>query len=443
MARVLLVDDEITMLQMVSELLRSEGHEVHPFNNTAAALEALESIQPELVITDLYLDKARAGGMDVLKKARALNPPAVGIVITGFGSIETAVEAMKHGSFDYLEKPFKLDELKLCVQRALNYNDVASENVYLKKQLGTKFRFNQIIGTSPKMQDVLKMIEKVADTDSTILVLGESGTGKELVARALHFNSRRRNAPFVPINCSALPENLLESELFGHRKGAFTGAIADKKGLFQEADGGTIFLDEIGTMPPMLQSRLLRVLQEKEVRRVGDNTPILVNVRVLAATNEPLEKRIKDGTFREDLYYRLNVIPIALGALRERTDDIPLLVAHFLKGKVHARNGKPFQLTRAAIEALCAHDWPGNVRELENAIERACALAEENVIQAGDLPPQLQRYVNFAGATDTAIENRTAPAPNMEALRELEAVSDLASNGGDGRATGTINDTTG
>jgi len=418
MARVLLVDDEITMLQMVSELLRSEGHEVHPFNNTTAALEALENIQPELVITDLYLDKARAGGMDVLKKARALNPPAVGIVITGFGSIETAVEAMKHGSFDYLEKPFKLDELKLCVQRALNYNDVASENVYLKKQLGTKFRFNQIIGTSPKMQDVLKMIEKVADTDSTILVLGESGTGKELVARALHFNSRRRNAPFVPLNCSALPENLLESELFGHRKGAFTGAINDKKGLFQEADGGTIFLDEIGTMPPMLQSRLLRVLQEKEVRRVGDNTPVYVNVRVLAATNESLEKRIKEGTFREDLFYRLNVIQIALPPLRDKSDDLPLLVGHFLKDKVSPRNGKQFRVTRQAMEVLCAHDWPGNVRELENAIERACALCEENIIQVKDLPPNLQKYIGTV-SSDTIFETRSdAPPSNMVVLSE-------------------------
>lgn len=418
MARVLLVDDEITMLQMVSELLRSEGHEVHPFNNAQAALDALDNIQPELVITDLYLDKARAGGMEVLKKARGLNPPGVVIVITGFGSIETAVEAMKFGAYDYLEKPFKLDELKLCVQRALNYNDVASENVYLKKQLGKKYKFNQLIGTSPKMQDVLKMIEKVADSDSTILILGESGTGKELVARALHFNSRRQFAPFIPVNCSALPENLLESELFGHRKGAFTGAIADKKGLFQEADGGTIFLDEIGTMSSMLQSRLLRVLQEKEVRRVGDNTPVYVNVRVLAATNEPLEKRIKDGAFREDLYYRLNVIPIGLPALRDRTEDIPLLVSHFLKDKVSPRNGKAFQVTRQTMEVLCKHDWPGNVRELENAIERACALCEDNVLQVTDLPPSLQKYAPQT-SMDTVIETRSgAPPSSMVVLSD-------------------------
>src|SRR5438876_10921012 len=218
------------------------------------------------------------------------------------------------------------------------------------------------------MQEVFKMLERVADTDSTILILGESGTGKELVAKALHYNSRRQFAPFVPVNCSALPENLLESELFGHRKGAFTGAINDKKGLFQEADGGTVFLDEVGSMSAMLQSRLLRVLQEREVRRVGDNIPIYVNVRVVAASNEPLEKRIKDGTFREDLYYRLNVIPIHLPSLRERRDDIPLLVAHFLKTKVNPQTNRSFQLTRQAMEILCNYYWPGNVRELENAV---------------------------------------------------------------------------
>src|SRR5437868_13133992 len=318
MAKVLLVDDELTMVQMVSELLRQEGHDVFPFTNGAAAVAALTTHSPEIVITDLYLDKTRAHGLEILEKARALTPPASVIVITAFGSIETAVEAMKNGAYDYLAQPFKLDELNLCIQRALSYNTAISENFYLRKQLKKKYQFSQIIGTAPKMQGVFKMIERVADTDSTILVLGESGTGKELVARALHFNSRRQFAPFVPINCSALPENLLESELFGHRKGSFTGALNDKKGLFQEADGGTIFLDEIGTMPAMLQSRLLRVLQEKEVRRVGDNMPVYVNVRVVAATNESLEQRIKDGTFREDLYYRLNVIPILLPPLRER-----------------------------------------------------------------------------------------------------------------------------
>ena len=400
MAKVLLADDEVTMVQMVTELLRAEGHEVFPFTNGNSALEAVENIAPELVITDLYLDKTRAQGLEILHKARSLSPPAVVIVITGFGTIETAVEAMKKGAYDYLEKPFKLDELKLCVQRALSYNDAISENVYLRKQLKKKYQFSQIIGSSSKMQEVFKMIERVADTDSTILILGESGTGKELAAKALHFNSRRQFAPFVPVNCSALPENLLESELFGHRKGAFTGAISDKKGLFQEADGGTIFLDEVGSMSAMLQSRLLRVLQEREVRRVGDNVPFYVNVRVVAASNEPLEERIKEGTFREDLYYRLNVIPIHLPSLRERRDDIPLLTGHFLKDKVHPRTGQPYQITRQAMEVLSAHDWPGNVRELENAIERACALCEDSIIRVADLPPVLQQYAK-GSSSDT------------------------------------------
>jgi len=254
------------------------------------------------------------------------------------------------------------------------------------------------------------------------LLLGESGTGKELVARALHFNSRRQHAPFVPINCSALPENLLESELFGHRRGAFTGAINDKKGLFQEADGGTIFLDEVGSMSPLLQSRLLRVLQEREIRRVGDNTPIYVNVRVVAAANEPLEPRIKQGTFREDLYYRLNVIPICLPGLRERRDDIPLLVAHFLKGKVSARTGRPFQITRSAMEVLCAHDWPGNVRELENAIERAAALCEGDIIQTGDLPAAPRAA---AKPPASPLENEVEPLPAVPAaaLYPLHSIS--------------------
>jgi len=378
---------------MVTELLRREGHEVLPFSTFAPALEALEAQVPELVITDLYLDKTRTHGLEILQKARALNPPATVIVITAYATIETAVDAMKKGAFDYLEKPFKVDDLRLCVQRALSYNVAVSENIYLRKQLKKKYQFSQLIGNSPVIQDVFKMIERVADTDSTILILGESGTGKELVARALHFNSRRQFAPFIPINCSALPENLLESELFGHCKGAFTGAINDKKGLFQEADGGTIFLDEIGSMPPVLQSRLLRVLQEREVRRVGDNIPVSVNVRVLSATNEPLEKRIEEGTFREDLFYRLNVIPITLPSLRERREDIPLLAMHFLRNKINSRSGKLYSITRKALEVLSTHDWPGNVRELENAIERACALCEDSTIRVADLPPILRRNI--------------------------------------------------
>src|SRR3984885_13314983 len=357
MAKVLLVDDELTMVQMVTEMLRQEGHEVFPFTNSKDAFAALDTHTPEVVVTDLYLDKTRAHGLEILQKARSITPPASVIVITAFGSIETAVEAMKSGAYDYLEKPFKVDELNLCIQRALSYNEAISENLYLRKQLKKKYQFNQLIGTSPKMQAVFKMVERVADTDSTILIRGESGTGKELVARALHFNSRRQFAPFIPVNCSALPENLLESELFGHRKGSFTGAVNDKKGLFHEADGGTIFLDEVGSMSPTLQSRLLRVLQEREVRRVGENVATYINVRVLAATNEPLEKKIKDGSFREDLYYRLNVIPIVMPSLRDRAEDIPLLVAHFLRDKVNPRTGQSIQITRQAMDTIGLHNW--------------------------------------------------------------------------------------
>jgi two-component system, NtrC family, response regulator AtoC len=402
MAKVLLVDDELTLIQMVGELLRQEGHEVFPCMTGNTALAALTTHSPDLVVTDLYLEKTRAHGLEILEKARALTPPATVIVVTAFGSIETAVEAMKSGAFDYLEKPFKLEQLRLCIQRALSYSAALSETAFLRKALNRKYHFSQIIGHSPKMQAVFKMIERVADTESTVLVLGESGTGKELVARALHFNSRRQYAPFVPINCSALPENLLESELFGHRRGAFTGAINDKKGLFQEADGGTIFLDEVASMSAPLQSRLLRVLQEREVRRVGENTPFYVNVRVVAASNEPLEKRIKEGNFREDLYYRLNVIPIHLPPLRERRDDIPLLVTHFLQHKTNPRTGHTSRITRAAMDALCAHDWPGNVRELENALERASTLCDADIIRVADLPPAAAQCAGAEAESDDA-----------------------------------------
>jgi DNA-binding NtrC family response regulator len=420
MAKVLLIDDELTMLQTLSELLRIEGHEVVPFTNGNAALAAISSAAPDLVITDLYLDKTRPHGMEIVQKARGLNPPATVIVITGFGSIETAVEAMKAGAFDYLEKPFKIEEFRLCVQRALSYNAAVSETAFLRKQLKKKYHFSQIIGNAPRIQEVFKMVERVADTDSTILILGESGTGKELVARALHFNSQRQAAPFVPINCSALPENLLESELFGHRRGAFTGAINDKKGLFQEADGGTIFLDEVGSMSPLLQSRLLRVLQEREVRRVGDNTPVYVNVRVLAATNEPLEQRIKEGTFREDLYYRLNVIAIPLPPLRERMDDIPLLVAHFLQNK-RSKSGGAVQISRKALDILSRYDWPGNVRELENAVERAVTLCEGNLIRVRDLPPTMLKKLNAA-------------IPSEDEARDVVKLPNLPETAGAGRA---------
>ena len=390
MAKIILVDDELTMVQMVAEVLRSEGHEVFPFTSYNGVLEALTLHHPDLVITDLYLDKTRPHGLEIVRKARELSPPPSVMVISGFGTVENAVDAMKLGAIDFLRKPFSLDDLRLCVRRALNYTAAVAENTELRKELRRQYRFSQIIGASAPMQAVFRLVERVADTPTTVLILGESGTGKELVARALHYNSRRAGCPFVPLNCSALPENLLESELFGHRKGAFTGAVSDKSGLFQEADGGTLFLDEIGTMPPQLQSRLLRVLQDKEIRRVGDNTAVAVDVRVIAATNENLESLIQMGRFREDLYYRLNVVPIQLPALRERRDDIPMLVAHLLKDRIHARTGQPFRVSRRAMESLAAYRWPGNVRELANYIERACILADTALIQVHDLPAAVQ-----------------------------------------------------
>jgi DNA-binding NtrC family response regulator len=415
MAKIFVVDDELTMVQMVTEMLRAEGHEVFPFTNAAPALEALEAHNPDLVVVDMVLDRSRVQGLDVLGKARTLNPPSIVIVITGFGTVETAVDAMKKGAYDYLEKPFKLEDFKACVERALSYNKAVSENIYLRKQLKEKYQFNKLIGTSPRMQEIFKLMERVADTDSTVLVLGESGTGKELVARALHFNSRRHLAPFIPVNCAALPENLLESELFGHRKGAFTGAVNDKKGLFQEADGGTIFLDEIGSMPSLLQSRLLRVLQDGEVRRVGDNTPAYVNVRVLAATNEPLHKKIAEGTFREDLFYRLNVIPINVPPLRDRREDIPLIVQNYVRYKLGQRLGHPVQITKGAMQILCSYDWPGNVREVENVLERASVLCDNNIVQPHDLPPHILNAAQTAKDEEPAAISNT----NLDSLYPL------------------------
>jgi len=302
----------------------------------------------------------------------------------------------------------------MTVQRALDYQAALRENVYLRKELKNRYRFENIIGTSRKMQIVYNLINKVADTDSTVLIQGESGTGKELVARGLHFNSNRQHHPFVAINCSALPENLLESELFGHKKGAFTGAVADKRGLFEEANLGTIFLDEVNSMAPQLQTKLLRVLQEREVRRVGDNKSIPVNVRVVGATNEVLQTKLKDGTFREDLYYRLAVIPVEIPPLRERLEDVPLLVNHFLQKHASASGGEPIKIDPEAVDILCRYDYPGNVRELENAIERACALCDDDKILTTDLPPQI-----VAAAQGEKAQQAVAAMPVGQTLDEF------------------------
>jgi DNA-binding NtrC family response regulator len=387
MAKVIIIDDEPAMVEVIVTLCRDKGHEVFPFNTASKAIEQLDVIQPQIVITDIKMETM--SGFDVLRHVREHHRQTSVILITAYASVDTAVEAMKMGAYGYVPKPFKIDELQMTIQRALDFQAAVRENTYLRKELKNRYRFENIIGTSQKMQQVYNLVNKVADTDSTVLIVGESGTGKELVARGLHFNSNRQHHPFVAINCSALPENLLESELFGHKKGSFTGAVADKRGLFEEANLGTIFLDEVNSMAPQLQTKLLRVLQEREVRRVGDNKSSPVNVRVVGATNEALVPKLKDGTFREDLYYRLAVIPVEIPPLRERLEDVPLLVNHFLQKQASSAGAEPIKIDPEGVDILCHYSYPGNVRELENAIERACALCEDHLILPSDLPPHI------------------------------------------------------
>ncbi len=416
MAKVLVVDDELTVLQVLSEMLRAEGHEVTPCGSAAEALNQLAAQSPDLLITDLYFEKGAAAGLEIVQRAREIIPPPVVVVITGYSSVQTAVEAMKHGAFDYLEKPFKPDQLKMCLDRALSFRAALSETAFLRRQLKKQPTFSRIVGSSSTMLEVYGMIDRVADTSSTVLILGESGTGKELVAQALHINSRRRQGPFIPVNCSALPDTLLESELFGHRRGSFTGAFTDKKGLFEAANGGTIFLDEVASMSPTLQSRLLRVLQQREVRRVGENHATYVDVRVLAASNEPLDKKVKEGKFREDLFYRLNVVAIHLPPLRDRKEDIPVLTAYFLSGRVCERTGRPFAVAERTMRCLQKYNWPGNVRELENAIERATVLSETHVLLPKDLPPSVvrnARAADLAAGADEPLAELPSPGPDV------------------------------
>ncbi len=403
MAKIMIIDDEPAMVEVISTLCRDMSHEPVPYNSAPKAIEALNETAPHLVIADLKMDTV--GGLDILRHCRDSRLQTAVILITAYASVETAVEAMKMGAFDYVTKPFKIDELRITVQRALDYQAAMRENTYLRRELKNRYSFENIVGRSNNMQRIFSLISKIANTDATVLILGESGTGKELVARALHFNSPRQHNPFVAINCSALPENLLESELFGHKKGAFTGAVQDKIGLFEEAQNGTIFLDEINSMPLQLQTKLLRVLQEREIRRVGDTKSIPISVRVVAASNEPLFPKIRNNTFREDLYYRLAVIPLELPPLRERLEDLPLLVNHFLQKHASVPGHELKRIDSAVIDVLQKYHWPGNVRELENAIERACALCDNGMITVNDLPPNLLDRDKPASSTPASEEN--------------------------------------
>ena len=387
--RVLVVDDEKSMRELLAITLERQGYEVSVAEDGEVAIEAVRRDGFDVIITDLRMPNA--DGLQVLRAAKEHTPETVVIVITAVGSTETAVEAMKLGAYDYITKPFKLDEIHLIIRRALERKRLRDENLYLRKQLETQHRFDNIVGKSARMAEIFDTIRKIADSPSTVMVSGESGTGKELVARAIHFNSQRRSKPFVSVNCGAIPEALMESELFGHVKGAFTGAVANKVGLFSAAEAGTLFLDEITEIPTLLQVKLLRAIQEREVRRVGDTRDLRVDVRLIAASNRELEQAVSEGVLREDLFYRLNVIPIHLPPLRERREDIALLVAHFLQKFGRQLNKDVRGVTPEALAILERYHWPGNIRELENVLERAIVLGGGEVLGADALPESVRR----------------------------------------------------
>ncbi len=377
--KILVVDDQKNMRATTAMVLRAAGHAVEEAEDGAAAVQRIQAESWDVVLTDLRMPDM--DGMEVLRESQRLAPDTQVIVMTAFGTIESAVEAIRRGAYDFLTKPFKEDELLLRVAKALERRRLLGEVSLFAGEFRQRYGLEHIVGRSAAMREVLDRIQRVAPTDATVLITGESGTGKELVARALHVASRRGDKPFVPVNCAAITETLLESELFGHAKGAFTGAIRARRGLFEEANGGTLFIDEIGETAPGFQAKLLRALQEGEIRRVGESSPVQVNVRVVAATNQDLRRAIAERRFREDLFYRLNVVPLRIPPLRERREDIPLLASHFLHG-FNQRTGEQKVITPEASARLMAHDWPGNVRELENMIEQAAALSPSREIRA-------------------------------------------------------------
>ncbi|MBP1751181.1 MAG: two component, sigma54 specific, transcriptional regulator, Fis family [Geobacteraceae bacterium] len=390
-ARILLIEDEELSRESLSRLLKSAGFTVKGAASGEMAMQLLALEKFDIVVTDLFLPDAN--GIDILKKVKGNSPRTEVILITGHASAETAVKAMKEGAYDYITKPLNFEELQIILTKAMEKHQLLNENVYLRKQLREKYGFANIVGNSPAMQKVFSRISRVTNTESTVLVLGESGTGKELVAKAIHFNGPRKDKPFIAVNCAAIPETLLESELYGHLKGSFTGAIRDKIGKFEAANCGTIFLDEIGTMPIHLQTKLLRVLQEQEVEKIGSTRPVKLDVRVISATNINLEEEVKKGNFREDLFYRLNVIPIVIPPLRERVEDILALSKYFIE-KYCAEMKHPFMtISKEALETLELYHWPGNVRELENMMERIVALTDGDSITLLDIPSNIREQV--------------------------------------------------
>jgi len=417
---VLVVDDTPEVRLSMAELLKEEGFSVDTASDGQEAIELLRTRFFDVILTDLLMP--RKDGMEVLKFVIENSPESICIIVTGYGTIKNAVEAIKLGAYDYLTKPVKTEEVLVVIERALEVRNLRRENQVLKKQLRTQYGFDRIVGKSDAMQKVFDLIEKVADTESTVLITGESGTGKELIAHAIHYSSERRDQPFVPINCSAIPEELLESELFGHEKGAFTHAIRTRIGRFELANHGTIFLDEIGEMSPALQVKLLRVLQERKFERVGGIKTIEVDIRVVAATNVDLEEAVKQGRFREDLFYRLNVIPIHIPPLRERRSDIPLLIQHFLE-KFQQKKKVPVEAIEPdALECLCSYDWPGNVRELENMIERLIILASGPKITIKDLPEHILKAGGRKFCTGINVPVPTIPDEGLSLSKTVEQI---------------------
>lgn len=387
MSTILVIDDEKSMRDFLAIMLKKEGYQVHLADNGKTALNAINKNVFDVVICDIRLPDI--GGIEILKHCKKVSPETDFILITAYASTETAVDAVKMGASDYIFKPFDIDQIKIKINQCISKKKLERENVYLKRSVEKHFQFENIIGHSPKMQIIFDLIRKISNTSSTILITGESGTGKELVSKAIHFNSLRKDQSFISINCGAMPENLLESELFGHVKGAFTGAVQSKKGLFEVADKGTLLLDEIGEMSQGMQVKLLRTLQEKTIRPVGGTQEIPIDVRVIASTNQDLQKAVSDSKFREDLFYRVNVIPITIPALRERKEDILPLAEHFVKEYSQKMQKSIFRISVEAMNTMENYDWPGNVRELENAIERAIALEISDVITVESLPEKI------------------------------------------------------
>ena len=383
MARILVIDDDPNTCSLLNRILAKSGHDVTTETVPSNAVKYFRGDSFDLVITDFYMPEMN--GLELLEQVKNINPDVDVMIMTAFATVDNAVDAMRKGAYDYIVKPFQNDDLLLSIKRVLEKRKLSEENKHLRAELSKKYSFHNIIGKSPSMQKIFATVRKVADSDATALLIGESGTGKELVARAIHYSGKRKDKNFVAINCSALPDTLLESELFGHTKGAFTGATESKQGLFEYANGGTLLLDEIADTSPSVQAKLLRVIEDKKIRKLGDNKETEIDVRIIAATSRNLKTMIDESTFREDLFYRINVFPISIPALRDRKEDIPLLTEHFLKGRT--------KLHPDALDILTNYNWPGNVRELENVIERTVVFAGDETITQDDLPAEIKNTI--------------------------------------------------